>query len=411
MVKVLQVNTSIVRSTGSIVQAIGELVLAEGWSSYLAYSVRTETIDSKSSLIAIGSKRDAQIHAISTRIFDNHGFMSTSATRGFVKRIKELAPDIVHLHNIHGYYLNIEVLFHFLSTANIPVVWTLHDCWSITGHCSHFDAIGCMKWKTGCNKCALKTDYPSSRLFDNSKFNWLRKRELFCSVPNLTIVPVSGWLDSVVKESYLRNFETHVIQNGIDLELFSPSGNNDIRNKHEIGNRTIVLGVATGWFEGGGLRRFNEFMKLSSLLDDNFRIILIGLEECQLNGLPTNVIGLQRTANQKELSTYYSSADVFINPTYQDSLPTVNMEALACGTPVITYKTGGSPEIIDDQTGWIVEKGDIDAIASIVKQIRTIANDEKERQSAACRHRSVMLFNKNDRFHDYITLYKQILHL
>lgn len=411
IVKILQVNTSMVRSTGSIAQAIGELVLAEGWNSYLAYSSRTETKDSKSTLITIGSKRDAQIHAISTRLFDNHGFMSTNATKKFVKRMSELAPDIVHLHNIHGYYLNIEVLFQFLASANIPIVWTLHDCWSMTGHCSHFDSIGCAKWKTGCNHCALKTDYPSSILIDNSKYNWWRKRKIFCSMPNLTLVPVSGWLESVVKESYLKNFETHVIHNGIDLEVFSPSCNNVIRDKHEIGNRTIVLGVATGWFEGGGLRRFNEFMKLSSLLDDNFRIILIGLEACQLNSLPTNVIGLKRTANQKELAAYYSLADVFVNPTYQDSLPTVNMEALACGTPVITYQTGGSPEIIDEHTGWVTEKGNIEAIASIVKQIWTQKNEEKASQRAACRKRAVMLFNKYDRFHDYITLYKRILHL
>lgn len=409
--KVLQINTSIVRSTGSIAQAIGEQVLAEGWESYIAYSARTETKTSKSQLIPIGSKIDAQIHAICTRLFDNHGFMSNRATKELIKYIKQICPDIIHLHNIHGYYLNLNVLFHYLSEAGIPVVWTLHDCWSMTGHCSHFEAIGCMKWKSGCNNCALKSDYPSSILLDNSRRNWFRKKELFSSIPNLTIVPVSHWLESIVKKSYLRNYNTQVIHNGIDFNIFSPFVGGEIRKKYNIGDRIVVLGVATGWFEGGGLRRFNEFMKLSTFLDDNYRIILIGLEESQLDNLPQNVIGLQRTANLQELAAYYSSADVFINPTYQDSLPTVNMEALACGTPVITYRTGGSPEIIDEQTGWVTDKGNVDDLALYVRLIREQTSETKMEQRNACRSRAVQFFDKYERFHDYINLYKQILHL
>lgn len=411
MVRILQINTSIVRSTGTIAQAIGDMILEEGWESYLAYSARTERHDSKSKLIPIGSKRDAQIHAISTRLFDNHGFCSSKATRKLIENIKEIDPDIIHLHNIHGYYLNLDILFRYLSGSGKPIVWTLHDCWPMTGHCSHFDAIGCMKWKTGCYRCALKTEYPSSILIDNSKRNWKRKKHLFNLIDYLTIVPVSSWMESIVKESYLKKYPTHVIHNGIDLEVFNINSSNTIRERHHIGDRTIALGVATGWYEGGGLRRFNEFMKLSNLLDDQYRIVLIGLEGHQLADLPSNVIGIRRTANQKELAEYYAAADVFINPTYQDSLPTVNMEALACGTPVITYKTGGSTEIIDSSTGWVVNKGDVKALAFHVKQIRELSEDMKNSQRILCRKRAELHFNKIERYKDYINLYKQILHL
>ena len=411
MLKILQINSGITRSTGSIAQAIGEQVLACGWDSWIMYSARNPESPCKSQYYRIGSPLVSKIHAVLTRLFDMHGLGSYFSTRNLIKKIKELDPDIIHLHNIHGYYINYSLLFTYLSRANIPVVWTLHDCWSMTGHCSHFDAIGCMKWKKGCSKCALKTDYPSSVLFDNSRCNWNQKNKIFNSVPNLTIVPVSTWVESVVKESYLKKYPTHVIHNGIDLDIFKISENSIVRDRHNIGNRTIVLGVATGWFEGGGLRRFNEFMKLSSILDDNYRIILIGLEESQLQGLPNNVIGLQRTANQQELAEYYSAADVFINPTYQDSLPTVNMEALACGTPVITYRTGGSPEILDKETGWVTDKGNVEALAFYVQDVRKQSNKEKVAQKNACRKRAVLYFNKYDRFYDYVNLYKQILHL
>lgn len=409
MVKILQINTSIVRSTGTIAQAIGELILNEGWDSYLAYSSRMGNYNSKSKLIQIGSNIDARIHALCTRLFDNHGFLSHYSTKVFVENIKKINPDIIHLHNIHGYYINIDVLFSFLKETNKPIVWTLHDCWPITGHCSHFDSIGCMKWKTGCNNCALKKDYPSSILIDNSKRNWIRKKQLFNSITNLTLVPVSNWLENIIKDSYLHQFSTHVIRNGIDIDVFNVVHNNDIRERHKISDKVVVLGVATGWSEGGGLRRFNEFLRLSSLLDDKYRIILIGLEAHQMSDLPSNMIGLQRTTNQKELAKYYSAADVFINPTYQDSLPTVNMEALACGTPVITYRTGGSPEIIDSNTGWVVNKGDVEAIAFYIKQIGSQSIIEKTQQKHACRRRAELNFNKTECYNNYIKLYKQIL--
>lgn len=411
MVKILQINTTIDRSTGSIVQAIGEQVMAEGWQSIIAFSSRYRNQNSQSQLLPIGSRLDAQIHALQTRLFDNHGFCSIRATKNLITRIKVEKPDIVHLHNIHGYYLNITLLFDFLRKSNTATVWTLHDCWAMTGHCSHFDAIGCMKWKTGCYNCELKRDYPSSIFFDRSQINWIRKKEIFTSLTNLKIVPVSFWLESIVQNSFLKKCSTKVIHNGIDLDIFSPIQNNFIRNRYDLGKHLIILGVATGWFEGGGLRRYKEFMKLSSMLDDNYRIILIGLEEFQIKDLPLNVIGLQRTGDPRELAEFYSAADVFVNPTYQDSLPTVNMEALACGTPVITYNTGGSPEIIDKGTGWVVEKGDIVSMVNCIKHLRQESIEERKNRRAACRKRAEMYFNKYERFHDYIVLYKQILHL
>ena len=410
MPTLLQINSGITRSTGSIAQAIGEQALEKGWDSWIMYSARNPQVPCKSNCYRIGSSAVSKIHALYTRLFDRHGEGSYFATLKLLKKIREIDPDIIHLHNIHGYYINYPLLFSYLSERKIPIVWTLHDCWAMTGHCAHFEAIGCMKWKTGCYNCALKEDYPSSILFDNSKNNWICKNRIFNSISNLTVVPVSSWLENVVKESFLSKYPTRVIHNGIDLSVFNILDSSPIKNLHRIGNRTIVLGVATGWYEGGGLRRFNEFMRLSSLLDDNYRIILIGLEQQQIKDLPYNVIGLTKTANQNELAAYYSSADVFVNPTYQDSLPTVNMEALACGTPVVTYRTGGSPEVLDNKTGRVVNKGDVNAIATCVHEIRSRTAEEKRVQQKACRERAEMFFNKYDRFLDYIDLYERILH-
>ena len=408
MSKLFQINTCINHSTGNITQQIGETAIANGWESWIAYSARSTEVPSKSHLIKIGSKFDTYWHAMATRLFDIHGMSSTAATRSLVRKIAEIDPDIVQLHIVHGYYLDIRVLFQYLNSRKKPFVWTFHDCWSMTGHCAHFDSIKCMKWKAGCHDCEIKREYPASKLFDRSKQNYYFKKYIFSKCDNLTIVPVSDWLNGVVKESFLNKIPTRVIKNGIDLSVFEYS-KSSLREKLGIGDRFVILGVATGWYEGAGLKRLKEFLKLSQFLDDDYVIILIGLESYQTKSLPANVIGLQRTVNQKELAEYYSIADVFINPTYQDSLPTVNMESQACGTPVITYRTGGSPELLTPDTGWIVDRGDIEAIVGIIKKYSLTSEEERKFKSTCCINNAIANFNKDDRFKEYIDLYNSLI--
>lgn len=400
--KLLQIN-SVVNSgsTGRIAEEIGQTAIAAGWESYIAYGRHARTSQSK--LIKIGSDWDIRMHGLQTRLFDRHGLASTAATREFVEQIKKIKPDIIHLHNIHGYYINIEILFRYLKDANIPVVWTFHDCWPMTGHCAHFTFVGCDKWKTQCFSCPQKKDYPGSFFLDRSKKNYTKKRKLFTSVNDITIVPVSNWLGEIVNQSYLRDYPIRVINNGIDVNVFSPQSRDGIRLKYGLADKFVMLGVATAWGRKKGLY---DFIEQSKILKDDEKIVLVGLNENQIKILPENVIGISRTESVQQLAEFYSAADVFLNPTLEDSFPTTNLEALACGTPVVTYRTGGSPEALTPKTGFVVEQGDL---ASIRKAINTVKSKGKAFYSAACRERATKMFNKNDRYAEYLQLYEQML--
>ena len=366
MQTILQINTVINSgSTGHIAENIGKLAISKGWKSYIAYGRNPK--ETASIPIKIGVKSSILFHVLITRLFDLHGFGSYFATKSLIKEIKKIKPDIVHLHNIHGYYIHVGLLFKFLERANIPVIWTLHDCWSFTGHCSHYMAVHCTKWKSQCFKCHEKKQYPKSVFFDNSFLNYRIKRKTFTLLESkfLKIVTPSEWLSKDVKISFLSKYESIVINNGIDLNVFRPT-KNKIKEKHSIENKKIVLGVASVWSERKGL---NDFIQLAECLPENYVIILIGLSKKQIEVLPSKIIGIARTESQTELVQYYSAADVFFNPTYEDNFPTTNIEALACGTPVITYNTGGSPEIIDENTGYVISAGDLSYVVKICNKL------------------------------------------
>lgn len=400
--KVLQINTTVNSgSTGRIAEDIGTLLLTEGSVSVI--SAFNTAQKSQSHVIKIGDTVDWYKHILLSRILDRHGFGSKSATQNFISQIDRLNPDIIHLHNIHGYYLNIVELFHYLRQAGKPVVWTFHDCWPLTGHCSYFDFVQCNRWKTGCFSCPNIKGYPKSLFLDQSKRNYKEKRELFNGIANLTIVTPSNWLKELVLKSYLQSYPIAVINNGIDLKKFNITSKRDFISLWGIVDKYVILGVASTWDTRKGLA---DFVQLSCLLSDKFVIVLVGLNDQQLHLLPKNVIGVKRTESIEELAELYNAALTFVNPTYVDNFPTTNLEALACGTPVITYNTGGSPEAIDDETGIVVEKGDINGL---VNAIIDIANHGKSHFSAKCRNRAEELYNKDNRYRDYLNLYTQMI--
>ena len=403
--KLLQINSVVnIGSTGRIAEQIGQAAMAAGWESYVAYG--REAGLSQSHLIKIGSPFDVMWHGIATRLFDRHGLASKRATRRFISQIKEIQPDIIHLHNIHGYYLNYEVLFEYLSKADMPVVWTLHDCWAMTGHCSYFEFIGCNKWKMGCSNCPNLKSYPISLLCDNSMSNYKLKKRLFNSVKNITIVPVSKWIAQIAKESYLHNNEIHTISNGIDLSQFDiqDSDNVLLLKKHlGIKNELVLLGVASIWDKRKGL---SDFVKLSEIIPDEWKLVLVGLDDKQIKQLPPKIIGIKRTQSVRQLAELYSMATAFVNLTYEDTYPTTNLESIACGTPVITYRTGGSPESLTEQTGYVVNKGDIN---EVVKRVQCIIDNGPDHYKNICRDYALQHFNKEDKFKEYIELYKKVL--
>lgn len=399
--KVLQVNTTVnTTSTGRITEEIGQALQDNGHESYIAYK-KAGPNGSHSNLIKVGNKLDVYMHGIKTRVLDRHGFGSKRATKNLLEEIHDIDPDIVGLHNLHGYYLNIELLFSFLKNSQKPVLWTLHDCWSFTGHCSHFGYVSCDKWKTECHECPLTDKYPASWFIDNSRENFHQKRELFNGLENLTIVTPSHWLSNQVSQSFLSDYPVQVIHNGIDLDKFKPVDANSLISKYGLSNKTILMGIANVWDR---IKGFEYFIELSKRLDDTFRIILVGLTEDKIKSLPENIIGIQRTEDIDELVRLYSMADVFVNPTLVDNFPTTNLEALACGTPVITFDTGGSPEAIDNETGCVVEKGDLD---SLYKFIIALTDENSADYQQRCRKRAMLYFNKNDRFNDYVNLYEK----
>lgn len=367
MKKVLFINeTCGTGSHGKICVALAKEYEKEGYEAKIAYGRSFFVPDNaKQYAVQIGNKYSPMFHAIYTRLTDRHGFGSYFATKKFIKWLDEYNPNVVWLHNIHGYYINIKLLFNWLKNhPDVEVKWTLHDCWSFTGHCSHFMAIGCEKWKTGCYKCPEKKSYPKSMLLDSSKRNYKDKKRLFTSLKNIEIVTPSKWLADQVKESYLSKYNVTVKYNDIDTNIFKPRKSN-IKEQLHIENKNIVLAVASKWSERKGLYDLIEFSKL---LDNQHVLVVIGLDQSQLNLFDKKVICILRTENQIQLAEYYSAAEWFVNFTYEDTYPTVNLEAEACGTKVITYDAGGSKETIHNKESIVIGVGEYKIAAQIINK-------------------------------------------
>ena len=399
--KVLMINSVCgVGSTGRICTDMAQTLESQGHNCKIAYGRGTVPERFQKYAIRIGSNFDVNVHAGLSRIFDSTAFHSKRATRKFVKWIKVYDPDVIHLHNLHGYYIHLGLLFEYLRSCGKRIVWTLHDCWAFTGHCAHFDRIGCDKWKTACYDCPQKKGYPTSLFFDRSKKNYAAKKELFSGISNLTIVTPSQWLADLVQESFLQQYPVEVIHNGIDLSVFKPT-ESDFREKYALEQKILVLGVANVWSSSKG---FDDFIQLSTILDKQYQIVLVGVTEQQKSVLPENIIGISKTNSVQELAEVYTAADVFVNPTHAEVFGLVNVESLACGTPVITFKSGGSPECIDSTCGVVVNKGDIGAVQREIERVFA----KRPFSEQACLERAKQ-FDKNDKSAAYIKVYNQII--
>lgn len=361
--KIVQINTVPNGSTGSIMMNIHKALLEKGHESYVVWGRGRKSNNENE--IFMNDKLGVYFHVLYSRITGKTGFASKRSTKKLLKKLDEIKPNIIHLHNIHGYYINIELLFNYIKKNNIKVIWTLHDCWAFTGHCTHFEYFKCDKWKKQCKKCPQKKEYPKS-LIDNTKWCFNKKKELFTGVNNLTIVTPSIWLSNLVKQSFLKKYNIKVINNGIDTSIFKKIDPNKIqfKNKYNLESKKIILGVASPFTKKKG---FYDFIELSKIIDDKYEIVLVGLSDKQLSNLPNNIIGIKKTSNVNELVEIYNSSYILFNPTYEDTFPTVNMEAIACGIPVLTYDSGGSPESAN-LNGQIVKKN-IDLVYAAIKNI------------------------------------------
>ncbi len=393
--KVVQINAVCGKgSTGKICVDISKLLTEQNIENYILFcSGETNyTLGVK-----CASNRYIRLQSLKSRIFGNYGFNSKLSTKKIISELERINPDIVHLHNIHGHDCNIKMLFDYLKSKKIKLYWTFHDCWTFTGYCTYFTMSKCEKWKTECKSCPQKNQV--SFILDRSNELFNKKRKLFSGL-DLTIITPSQWLADLVKQSFLKDYPVKVINNGIDLSVFKPT-NSDFRKKYGIEDKFILLGVAFGW---GKIKGLDVFCELAKRLDNNkYQIVLVGTNEETDKQLPNNIISIHRTHNQTELAEIYSSADLFVNPTRQDNYPTVNMEAIACGTPVLTSNTGGSPEIPDSTCGSVVECDDIGSLETEIIRIGT----DKPYSKDNC-IKKAETFDAGLKFKEYIELYNGI---
>lgn len=347
-------------STGRICTDLAQKLEAEGHEVKIAYGRNGNVPDKfKKYAVRIGSDFDCKMHALQTRLFDKHGFGSKSATKNFLEWAENYKPDLLWLHNIHGYYINVEILFAWIKQhPEMKVRWTLHDCWAFTGHCSYFTIVKCEQWKEHCSYCCQLRRYPACYFMSSVRKNFERKLKAFTGVKNMTLITPSKWLAGLTRQSFLKEYPVEVHYNTIDKTIFKPTPS-DFRQRYGLENKKIILGVANVWEERKGLK---DFFKLAQMLDDKYVIVLVGLSKKQMQELPKNIKGIMRTNSPQELAAIYTAADVFVNPTYEDNYPTVNLEAEACGTRVITYNTGGCKETVQRADSVVVETGKVEEV-------------------------------------------------
>lgn len=401
--RIAQINMIPYGSTGKIMLQIAETARKHGHEvrtySTIPYDKNEHAASTpKENHFVWGSEKENQIHYYLGSTLGRNGCFSRNGTKELVEDLKRFQPDIVHLHNLHKFCINLQVLFGYLKESNVKVVWTLHDCWAMTGQCPYFTMVKCDKWKTGCYQCPQLEVYPKSRI-DNSKRMYQCKKEWFTGIKDMTIVTPSQWLADIVKQSFLKDYPVQVINNGIDLTVFQPT-KSDFREKYKIApEKKLLLGVAFGWGKRKGL---DVFVELSKRLDNNYQIVLVGTDANVDTEIPANIISIHKTQNQRELAEIYTAADLFVNPTREENYPTVNMESIACGTPVLTFRTGGSPEIVDETCGCVVDCDDVDGME---KEIRRISIEQPYSMEQCLK--KAQSFDMNLKFEEYVKLYEQ----
>ena len=421
--RVAQINVTATLSTGRIAVGISQVLVEQGHKGLIAFSRGYPPADMP--WIRVGSRADMLWHGARARLTDRVGFYSKLATRKLVKQLRAYRPDVVHLHNLHGYYLHLPTLFHFLRDEGIPVVWTLHDCWAYTGHCAYYtmapgDASrregrthrqgttrGCDRWKKGCSSCPQKYAYPSSLLLDQSGRNWAEKRRLFTGLECLFLVTPSQWLQGEVRKSFLGGYPTHVIPNGIDIEAFRPCEDADyladVIHKHglaQLGERKLLLGVASTWDERKGLRDFEE---LAAVLGPEYWIVLVGLSEKQRERLPLEILGIGRLESIRELCAFYTVADLYVSLSHEETMGMTLIEAMACGTQVLCYDATALPENVTEAVGSVVPLGNVQAVAEEVQRLCEMPKSAAD----CCLH--AKKYDKRKRFVEYVKLYEWML--
>ena len=393
MLKAVQINITCDKgSTGKICRSISKKLTERSIENHILYSHGASDYP-----LGIKYQKDHEVKlgALSSRLSGGYGTESKAATRRLVKYLEQLDPDVVHLHNLHGHNADLQILLPYLANKNKKVIWTFHDCWAFTGYCPHYSMVNCSKWQSGCGKCPQRKSY--SWIFDRSEKLFKKKKDLITEL-DLTVITPSLWLSNEVKKSFLSKADIRVINNGIDLDVFKPYPS-DFRKQYGLEDKYIVLGVAFDW---GARKGLDVFIEMARKLPEKYTVVLVGTNDTVDASLPKNIISIHRTADQIELAKIYGAADVLANPTREENYPTVNMETLACGTPVVTFDTGGSPETLDEACGIVVPKNDSDKMISAVMSVC-----EDDRISKANCLKRAEGFSEEKMIEEYVRLYEE----
>lgn len=394
--KVVSINLGNTGSTGGIARNIKKYAKKQGIQVYTAYPASSSTQPLEDHDIVIGRDTFRKINRKFAYLTGYNGCFSPFATYQFIEKTRKISPDIIHLHNLHHSYCNLPMLFKYIKESKAKVVWTLHDCWAFTGQCPYFTMVKCERWKTGCHDCSQYHLYPEAKV-DKTALMWEKKKKWFTGIDNLHIVTPSQWLADLVNQSYLSGYDVRVINNGIDTDVFKPV-TSDFKSRNQLEDKKIILGVAFGWGERKG---YDIFLKLADDLPDDYKIVLVG----NVGTLQRNekILYINRTHDQQELAALYSCADVLANPTREENFPTVNIEALACGTPVITFNTGGSPEIPDPMSGCVVNVDDYNGFKEAL--IKCVEGHFFSEENCVKRAQT---FTVENMLRNYINLYNSI---
>lgn len=398
--RVFQLNTFCgIKSTGRIVAQLAQMVERDGGACEIGYGAGTVTPEAARFAYRVGTPLERKAYSQLRKVLDWEGYGSFVGTQRLVREMERFQPDFIHLHNLHGCYLHLPVLFSYLKSLGKAVVWTLHDCWPFTGHCAYFDYAQCEKWTTGCFSCPQQRSYPTCYGLDGSRRNYAMKKKLFTSLPGLVFVTPCEWMKTPLKRSFLGDFPVRTIYNGVDLQTFHPV-ESGLRERYGLTGKKIVLSVASDWDERKGLRYLVEIQRA---LGDEYRLVAVGLSESQIRGLPKPMLGIAHTANTQELAAWYTAADCVANPTLEDNMPMVNLEALACGTPVAVFRTGGCPEAVDETCGKVVDKGDAVGLKDAVRLLCS----QSEHMKPFCLAKA-SVFDSRRTFENYLELYKEL---
>lgn len=405
MPKLLQINvTSNWGSTGKIAEECNFIARLHGWDTYFAFGRYSNPSESK---FIFGPLHPLNIyeHYIENKIIDNEGLASRKTTNKLVEKIREIQPDIIHLHNIHDHWLNYKILFEYLNQTDIKIVWTFHDFWAVTGHCAHFVTKNCSKFQNECYDCPMTKNcfFP---IIKRENRNFKLKRKLFSVNKNLTIIPVSEWVGENVRKSFLKGKPMVVIPNGVDTNVFKPTPLHIINNgiNEKLNGKFVIMAVSSQWKSAS--KGLDDYKSMSKILKDDEVIVLVGVPNEISKDFPNNIIGIPRTNNQQELAALYTRADVVCSFSSAETFGLSIVEGYACGTPAVVYDNTAQPSLITQKTGYVVPSKDYKSAYMAIQEIKRKGSSTYYDD---CINLARVKYNKSDCFSKYIKLYESLI--